>query len=249
MFPGRDPEDLIQLLQRQRLRLGHEQQDADPADHAPGRIPPEGALILEGTLQRRPSEGEDEVEAPRRRGGEAHADLADVQRERLGAVGEGDGAHAGGVEDFEEVHPRGHHGDFLNVGEPEGEADPEQEDAEQRERDEEEIAAAEGVDGEEGGEGKDPVQDACAHGREEGGGLGVLCFQEDGGGVVGDDVDAAELLHEHQDPGGPRRAAVSRHREEFPDHVAAGGGLALDLDVDVAVVEVAGSLDLGGAQP
>jgi hypothetical protein len=56
MFPGRDGEDLVQLLQRQGLGLGHEEQDQHPADQAPGRVPAERTLWLEGGQQVRPGE-------------------------------------------------------------------------------------------------------------------------------------------------------------------------------------------------
>lgn len=64
VLAGRDGEDLVQLLERQGLGFGHEEQDQHPADQTPGRVPAEGALGLEGREQARPGEGEDKVEAP-----------------------------------------------------------------------------------------------------------------------------------------------------------------------------------------
>ena len=71
-----------------------------------------------------------------------------MEGEGFGGVGEGDGAHAGGVEYFEEVHACGDHAyAFWFCGmQPEGEAGPEEEDGEEGEGEEEEVAAAEGVD-------------------------------------------------------------------------------------------------------
>ena len=167
--PGGDAEDLVEFLEGEGLGLGEEEQDEDPSDEAPGGVPGEGALGFEGGLQARPGEGEDEVETPGRGRGEGHADFANVQREGFGAVGEGHGAHARRVEDFEEVQARRHHGDFLgHVCEPEGEARPEEEDGEEGKGHEEEVATAEGVDRQEGRERKDPIQDAGAHRREQG---------------------------------------------------------------------------------
>ena len=60
-------------------------------------------------------------------------------------------------------------------------------------------------------------------------------FGEDVGGVVGDDVDAAELLHEHDDDGGEGGAAVTRDGEELDDQIAAGLDLLLGLEEDVDV--------------
>ena len=75
-----------------------------------------------------------------------------------------------------QVHPRGNHCDPLRAPhallawrrrvDEEGHARPQEEDGEEGESEDQERAAAESVDGEEGWEGEDPVEDACAHGGE-----------------------------------------------------------------------------------
>jgi hypothetical protein len=64
MLASRDGKDLVELLERQGLGLGNEEQDQHPSDQTPGCVPAERALGLEGSEQVRPSEGEDEIEAP-----------------------------------------------------------------------------------------------------------------------------------------------------------------------------------------
>ena len=115
MLPRRHPENLVQLLQRQFLRLRQEEQHSNPANQIPGAIPCKPTLRLKGSYQSGPGERDNEIETPRRSCGKGHADFADVQGERFGGIGEGDGAHAGGVEHFEEVHARCHHGDLLRL--------------------------------------------------------------------------------------------------------------------------------------
>ena len=57
----RHAEDLVELLERERLRLGDEQQDEDEPDDVPGGVPPERALWLEGAEQPREGDRDDEV--------------------------------------------------------------------------------------------------------------------------------------------------------------------------------------------
>lgn len=253
MLPSANTEDLVELLEGKGLRLGHEQQDQEPQDDTPGRVPAKAPLRLEHGQHARPSEGDDEVEAPRGRRRPRHAHVPDVHGERLGAVGEGDGALAGGVEHLEEVHARRDHGDLGAVARgEEGHARPEEEDGQEREGEEQEVAAAPAVDCEEGGDGEHPVQDAGAHGGEESGIGRVARLDEDGGAVVGDDVHAAELLAEHDDPGGQGRSPVAGHAEELEElreEVLPLVDLALKLDADVCVVAVACRLDVGESKP
>lgn len=59
---------------------------------------------------------------------------------------------------------------------------------------------------------------------------------EDSRGVVGDNVDAAELLHEHDDERAEGGATIARDGEEFEDAKPAGGLdflLGLEQCVDV----------------
>ena len=52
------------------------------------------------------------------------------------------------------------------------------------------------------------------------------------------------LLAEHDDPGCPGSATVAVDGEELPDHVPSVRDFSLDLDIDVAVVEVSCGLDI-----
>lgn len=76
---------------------------------------------------------------------------------------------------------------------PEGETRPEEADREEGEGEQQEVASAPGVDGEEGGKREDPVENSSPHGGEEGLLDGVAGIGEDSGRIVRDDVDAAEL--------------------------------------------------------
>ena len=129
VLPSRHTEHLIQLLERQSLSLRNKQENPNPAYDTPGSIPSESALRFECGLQTWPAEGEDEVEAPGRCGGEGHADFTDVEGEGFGAVGEWHGSHARRIKNFEQIHARRDHGDFRGrVFDPEGETGPEKED-------------------------------------------------------------------------------------------------------------------------
>lgn len=176
-----------------------------------------------------------------------------MQREGFGRVCKGYGTFTGGVEHFEEIHARRDHGHSLFarrvIGiDPEGEARPEQSDRQEGERGQQQVSPAEGVDGEYRGQGKDPVQDTRAHGGQQRRLDGVARIGEDGGGIVGNDVDTTELLHEHDDPTGQRRPAIASHGKEFHEHgeeVFSLVDLALNLDERVCVVEVTRGLQVG----
>ena len=66
-----------------------------------------------------------------------------------------------------------------------------------RECSEKQSPTPKGVDGIEGRESKQPVDDAKTERSSQGRGLGEVGLDEDLGAVVCDGVDAAELLHEH----------------------------------------------------
>ena len=55
------------------------------------------------------------------------------------------------------------------------------------------------------------------------------------GGVVRDDVDAAELLHEHDDEGAQGGATVTWNGEEFGEAVAPAGDGFFGFEEDVNV--------------
>lgn len=107
MLPVRDAEDHVELLECKVLRLGKQEVREDPAEDVPGGVPVEGARVTKGLPELGPREGDDEVEAPGDGGGGRHSNVADVEREGLGGVGEGDRTLAGGVDDHEQVHSDG----------------------------------------------------------------------------------------------------------------------------------------------
>lgn len=191
----RHTKNLIQLLQLLPLRLGHQQQHRPPPDKIPARIPRKRALGFKLRQQAQPRHAQQEIEEPGGGRGERDAERADVEWEGFGGVGEGHGARAGRVDHAEEVDAEGDAGDALGgvFGEEEGEAGEEEEDEHEGESGEEEVAAAEAVDGPEGGEGEEEVNDAEAEGCAEGFLVFEATFAEDGGAVVCDYVDAAEL--------------------------------------------------------
>ena len=59
----RHGEHLVELLERERLRLGHEEQDEHEPDRVPRGVPPEGALCGEGAEEGREGDRDDEVAA------------------------------------------------------------------------------------------------------------------------------------------------------------------------------------------
>lgn len=130
MLPCGHRKDLVQFLKRQGFRLWQEQQYKEPKNQAPSGIPSKRTLRLECRQQRGPCEAEDKIKAPSRRCRKRHSDLTDMQREGFSAVGEWDGTHAWGVEDFEQVHAGCDHSNSLRFQfpNPEGEASPKQED-------------------------------------------------------------------------------------------------------------------------
>lgn len=80
MIAGTHGENRVQLLESALLGLGKAEVGEDPAEKVPPCVPAESARGRESFLQRRPSEREDEVEAPCRGAGKGHAVLADVER-------------------------------------------------------------------------------------------------------------------------------------------------------------------------
>jgi hypothetical protein len=62
------------------------------------------AKFIKSIRKRTEGQSHDEVEGPTDGGGIAHANLADIKRERLGRVSEGDGALADRIDDAVEVN-------------------------------------------------------------------------------------------------------------------------------------------------
>ena len=169
------------------------------------------------------------------------------QREYLGRVRERHGPLAGGVEHGEQINKqrnqRGARGGQRHEGaQARGEQGPDH----LGEGEQQEGAAAEGVDGPEGGEGEEPVDEAEAEGGEQGLEIVGAVLLEDGGGVEGDDVDAAHLLGDHDGEGGEGGAAHAGDGEEL-DEALVVAAVAKELDFEfelrVDVEDVARDLE------
>lgn len=95
-----------------------------------------------------------------------------------------------------------------------------------------------------------PVDDAGAEGGEESLLVAEAALDEDLGAVVRDDVNTAELLHEHDEEGGLGGTTVAGDGEELGG--AGPGGLGLDFflehEANVNVVQVAGGHEAGLAE-
>lgn len=119
------------------------------------------------------------------------------------------------------------------------ESSEEQHDGHAGEGHEEQETTAISINHKHGGQGEDEVDRAEADGSCKSLDVAEAGLGEDGRGVVGDDVDTAELLHEHDDVGGESSAAVTGYGEELEEaseEVPALGDdflLGFEQDVDV----------------
>ena len=150
-------------------------------------------LWFESLQQARPRDAEHEVEEPRRGGSQRHTVRSHVQRVCLSTVRERHGSFAWTVNHAEQIETRGNAGDACGVvrlGHPEAEADEEEADRHEWEGGEEEVSTAEGIDRVDSRNRKKPVDSAPAERGGEGVDFREVGIEEDGGGVVGDDVDA-----------------------------------------------------------
>ena len=149
----------------------------------------------------------------------------------------------GGEEEDEQCDEGGAGGAHVHEG---AEAGGEERPHHLREGEEEEGATTEGVDGPEGGEREEPVDETEAEGRKQGLELRRAGFFKDGGAVEGDDVDAAHLLGDHDGESGESGAADTGDGEELDEAlgvVGTGQQLVLDFQLGVDVEHVAGDLD------
>ena len=255
MFGCRYGEHLVELFEREGFRLGDEEQDGEEPDNVPRGVPPEGTLRLERAEQTRESDCNNEVARVRRqqtddghgeehsnsqepedRSRERHPNITHVQRERLGGVGKRHGTLSGRVCHRVEVDTKSDNRQTgLALRNEEREARHKQEDGHERECRQEQVPPAECIDGPHSREREDPIEHAEAPRRDQGLQVVESGLAEDGGRVVSDDVDAAELLHEHDDEGAEGGAAVTGDGEQLEETVAAfeGLGLSLELYVDV----------------
>ena len=102
MRPGGHGEDVIQLLERPLLRLGHPEENHHQRGQVQAGVKAERAEGVEGAEQAREGDGEHGGPEEARCHGPGHADLAVREREDFRRVGEGDRTLAGRVEGCEE---------------------------------------------------------------------------------------------------------------------------------------------------
>ena len=248
MRARRHGEDVVQLLERALLRLGHAEEDHHQRGQVERGVEDEGAERGEGAQQARERDGEHgrPEEAGRHRPG--HADLAVREREHFRRVGEGHGALARRVEGCEEEDEKGDQAEVRAVvlRDEEAEARGQERPGHLREGEEEQGAPAVGIDCPDGGPGEDEVDEAEAEGGEQGLQGPGAGFDEDGRGVEGYDVDAAHLLGEHDSEGGEGGAADAWDGEELDesgDVVAFADDVCFFLDLGVDVVQITGGLE------
>lgn len=182
--------------------------------------------------------------------GEAHTRLSVGQRVDLGGVGERNGTFTGRVEGGEhedeqadEASSDGAHALVHERAETSGQQSPEH----LGECEEEQAAATEGVDGPEGGEAEEPVDETESERADHGNLLGEAGVDENGGGVEGDDVDTAELLGQHDSEGSQVGAADTGDGEELGEAgevVGLAHKLVLDLELSADVVHITGDLEV-----
>jgi hypothetical protein len=101
VLPVSNVEDSVQFLQSQRFGLGKQKVTVNSPEDVPAGVPAEGSGGGESGAQSRPAEGDDEVEAPAGGCRKRHSDVADVEREGFGGVGEGNWAFGGRVDGHE----------------------------------------------------------------------------------------------------------------------------------------------------
>jgi len=101
----------------------------------------------------------------------------------------------------------------------------------------------------EGREGEEPVHQSSAHSYEQRSGTTEPGLQEDGGGVIDDSTNTAELLHEHNQTGGLRSAPISWDAEELQDEVATFLNIRFGFEEGGHVEHIASGLEGCGPQP
>ncbi|KAL9099544.1 MAG: hypothetical protein Q9163_004976, partial [Psora crenata] len=250
---GRDGKDIIQLLEGALLRLRDEEEDEHKSREVQAGVEAECPHGVEGPEE--PREGDGEDGGPEETGGHGpcHADLAVRERENFGGVGKGDGAFAGGVEGGEEEDEKGNHAQMGSgiFRDEKAEAGSQQRPSHVGKGEEQEGASAPGIDGPDGGPGKDEIHETETKGGEQGFEVPRARFDEDGGGIKGDDVDAAHLLGQHDGEGCSRRPADARDGEEFDEAgeiITATDDIGFFLDLRMDIVEVPSGLERGVAE-
>ena len=95
----------------------------------------------------------------------------------------------------------------------------------------------------EGRKGEEPVHQSGTHSDEQRSGTTEPSLQEDSGGVIGDNVNTAELLHEHDETRGLGSAPVSWDAEELQDEVATFLNIRFGLEKSVHVEHITSGLE------
>ena len=169
MGPRGHGEDVIQLLERALLGLRHPEEDHDERGQVQAGVEGERADGVEGAQEAREGDAEHGGPEEARGDGPGHADFAVGEREDLCAVGEGHGTLAWGVEGCEEEDEECDEAEMgvVFLRDDEAEAGGEESPCHLWEGEEEECAAAVGVDCPDGGPGEDEVDEAEAEGGEE----------------------------------------------------------------------------------
>lgn len=245
---GGDGEDIVELLEGALLGLGNKEEDHDQGEDV------EACVDAKGAQDARPLEQERESYAqhggPEQTGcdGKTHANLSVRQGEHLGAVRERDGTFTGGIEHGEEVYEHGDDGSVRGraLGQESSQAGSKQRPGHVGKSEEQQGPASEGVNGPERREGKEPVDQAEAKGCEQCLEVARPIFREDSGGVKCDDVDATQLLGDHDGEGSQSSATHTGNGEQLDEArevVAAVEELELDLELRVDVEDVSRHLN------
>uniref|UniRef100_A0A804UEG6 Uncharacterized protein n=1 Tax=Zea mays TaxID=4577 RepID=A0A804UEG6_MAIZE len=239
------------LLDGHVLGLRQEERDKDGHDDDPGAEEEEEDELEaaeHGEEGLRDDEGAEHVDGhvdalPRR---------ADLQREDLaghqpaeGAPGPGEAGHVGADEEHDDGGvPLG---DLRDAGEAELGADEAAHDDLAREHLgaalQEQLAAAEAVDGDDGHEGGEDVDEARDDGGHEGGVVREAQRLEEDRGVEHDDVDARELLEHGDGDGHDELRAVARQQDVAPGVRHQLGLVAGGHQVAVLLLHVVGAPD------
>lgn len=154
----------------------------------------QSTLAGEFLLEREPGDCKEPVEAPGGGGSKGHSDVADVKRICLCRVGEGNWTLTGRVEDRKHVdtecntsNSRG--GSSLSGINPETEPGKEEANGHTRESGKQEVSATKGIDGVDGGQGEEEVDNSEAKGGQKSVQMTEAGVDEDRGGVVCDYVN------------------------------------------------------------
>ena len=220
-------EEEVELFQTLPRRLGIEDKDAHGVEDVQ-RGEDDVELVVDVVDGDRRDLDHHELKGPVAAVAQRQPLLADLQRQDLGGVGPAGAEPAGGVAAVEdEEHDDG--GDAVGVvfrrGASQEGGDDDEHDGLEDAAVEEEAAAAEAVDGDYRDDGADHAVDGGEAGDPEGFLVrGADEFDEQRGQVVGDGVDAAELVHDHDAAGEAEAAEVLGRAVGEEEGVLVGAG-------------------------